>query len=81
MHESESLERLMTIKQICSYLQVSRTTVWKLAKESDFPQAIELGGAIRYSTKEVEHWLQNRRITKGEQKIEAPRKATRATYN
>lgn len=69
MRETESLVHLMTIKQVCSYLQVSRTTVWKLAKTSEFPRAISLGGLIRYSKKEVEDWLQNLRITKSEQKI------------
>lgn len=81
MHESDSLDRLMTIKEVCSYLQVSRTTVWKLAQTSEFPQAIALGKAIRYSKKEVEDWLQKLRAIKGEPKVAAPKTAIRTKYN
>ncbi|MFM5017283.1 helix-turn-helix transcriptional regulator [Aeromonas veronii] len=54
---------LITIKQLCNRLAVSRATVHRLRREpkAAFPKAIPIGPkSIRFDEAEVEQWLASR---------------------
>lgn len=55
------MSELETEKQICDRLGMSRTSLWRLRKEGDFPSPVKLGKrAVAYHRKEVDEWLANR---------------------
>ncbi|KAE9626335.1 MULTISPECIES: helix-turn-helix transcriptional regulator [Aeromonas] len=54
---------LITIKQLCNRLAVSRATVERLRRspKDAFPKAIPIGpNSIRFDEREVEQWLISR---------------------
>ena len=44
-------------KDICEALGVSRTSLWRWAKEPDFPKPIKRGNTILFDIDAVEKWL------------------------
>lgn len=46
-------ENLVTLSAVCGYLNVSRTTLWRLSKRADFPKPIRIGRIIRYRISEI----------------------------
>ncbi|CAM7659210.1 MULTISPECIES: helix-turn-helix transcriptional regulator [Klebsiella/Raoultella group] len=55
---------LLTVKQLCIRLGISRSTVERLRRspESSFPEAIYIGpNSVRFSETEIEAWVQARR--------------------
>jgi excisionase family DNA binding protein len=53
--------RLMTTRELMSFLNLSRTKIWELVKKGDLP-AFKLGGDYRYRQSEVVAWLENFRV-------------------
>ena len=47
----------MTIEEVASYMQVSRFTVYRLAKERSIP-ASKVGRQWRFQKEEIERWMQ-----------------------
>jgi len=44
-------------------LNISRTTLWRWATHSDFPNALKLsGGTVVFDVKEVRAWLQSKEV-------------------
>jgi excisionase family DNA binding protein len=50
--------RLLTVKELSSYLRVHPSTIYRLLKRGDLP-AIRLGSDWRFSLKAIERWRQS----------------------
>ena len=50
------MERLLTIDDVATYMQVSRFTVYRLAKEHSIP-ATKIGRQWRFQKEEIEQWM------------------------
>jgi excisionase family DNA binding protein len=74
---------LLTQKQVCAYLNVSRTTMHELIKHAGFP-GYKLRGQWRFRQKEVDAWLEGRKYvgdpvwTSGGHDVPRPRRPTQA---
>jgi len=49
-------DAVMTVKEVSAYLRLAESTVYKLAQEGQLPGR-KVGGAWRFSRKEIEGWL------------------------
>ena len=49
-------QTLMTLKEICDYLKVTRYTVYRLIKDGQLP-AIRVGGQWRFRPDQVQRYL------------------------
>jgi len=54
-----SVPDVMTIEQLCSYLQLSRSTLYKLAQEGKLP-GHKVGKHWRFSKQVIDEWLRGR---------------------
>lgn len=55
-------DTLITIPQVCRRLGISRTTLWKLRREGDFPPEIKVSERkIAFSRQTFNEWLEARR--------------------
>lgn len=53
--------KILRISDVCNRLGVSRATIWRRQKHSDFPKPISLGGRIvGISEAELDEWIKNR---------------------
>ncbi|MCF7539814.1 helix-turn-helix transcriptional regulator [Pseudomonas petrae] len=54
--------RVLRIQDTCSKIAISRTSLWRLCKQDDFPQPISIGGGrvIGFLEHEIDHWLEAR---------------------
>lgn len=52
---------LVNSDQLAGLLSVTRQHVYRLIKLGQFPPPIKLGGASRWSVKEVEYWIDEQR--------------------
>jgi prophage regulatory protein len=51
---------VLRIQETCKKIALSRTTLWRLCQQTDFPKPIRLGGrAIGFLEHEVDHWLES----------------------
>ena len=53
------MERLLTIDEVATYMQVSRFTVYRLAKEHSIP-ATKIGRQWRFQKEEIEQWMREK---------------------
>ena len=51
-----SMERLMTIDEVAAYMQVSRFTVYRLAKERLIP-GTKIGRQWRFQKEDIDQWV------------------------
>lgn len=58
------LPLLLTVSQVCTLLNLSRSTLFRLEKESPLPGRVNLGGKVMYHRQIIEEWLLT--IAKGE---------------
>ena len=54
--DSDPLPDVMTIEQLCSYLQLSRSTLYKLAQEGKVPGQ-KVGRHWRFHKNVIDRWL------------------------
>ena len=53
-----SAPRLIRIKHVCAIIGLSRSSVYNLMQEDDFPQSIKIGKrAIAFSEQAVNDWV------------------------
>jgi excisionase family DNA binding protein len=50
-----SLSQLMTVREVCAYLRVSRATMYRLLKGKQIP-AFRLGSDWRFSIEQIDRW-------------------------
>lgn len=61
-----SRPKLLKIAEVCEWVCVSKSTIYKWVQEGSFPKPLILGGddakasASRWLEDEVENWLRNR---------------------
>ena len=53
------MEQLLTIDEVATYMQVSRFTVYRLAKERFIP-ATKIGRQWRFQKEEIEQWMREK---------------------
>jgi excisionase family DNA binding protein len=53
------IDRLMTIEEVAAYMQVSRFTVYRLAKDRSIP-ATKIGRQWRFHKEEIDRWMRER---------------------
>ena len=54
---------VLTQKQVCAYLEVSRGTLWNIRKRDDnFPKPVHIGASERsyWRRDELDNWLESR---------------------
>lgn len=51
--------QVIRIQDVCQKMAVSRTSLWRLSKNSDFPKPINLGGRVAgFLEHEIDAWLE-----------------------
>ncbi|MBI3318300.1 MAG: helix-turn-helix domain-containing protein [Candidatus Omnitrophica bacterium] len=50
------MDRLMTIDEVAQYMQVSRFTVYRLAKRNSLP-GTKIGRQWRFQKEEIDRWV------------------------
>ena len=58
--DDASMDPLVTIEQVATYLQVSKDTVYRLAQAGSLPGA-KIGQQWRFRKSEVDTWLEGRK--------------------
>ena len=62
--------RMLTIKQVCERVGLARPTIYAMMQKGAFPRGRKLtAAAVRWCSREVEEWLENRPRSAG---IERP---------
>ena len=51
-------EKLLNLKQIAEYLQISTSSIYSLVQNDKIP-AYKLGRQWRFKRKEIDNWLEN----------------------
>lgn len=51
--------RLLTVKEACQFLKVSRSLLWKARKRGEL-RAVYLGRAVRFRLSDLEAWLEQK---------------------
>jgi excisionase family DNA binding protein len=62
-HEGETMQRLMTIKEVADYLRLSKVTVYKMTREGKIP-ASKIGKQWRYNKTEIDSWVKQKSNSK-----------------
>ena len=57
---STAVSPLFTVREVCSFLKVSRSTLQRMEKAGELPGRVKLGGQIRYHRETLEKWLLER---------------------
>jgi excisionase family DNA binding protein len=47
--------KMMTVREVCAYLRVSRVTIYRLLKENQIP-AFRVGSDWRFNIEQIDHW-------------------------
>lgn len=48
---------LLSVAQLCTMLNVSRSTIVRMQQSGSLPGQIKLGRSVRYHREEIENWL------------------------
>ena len=48
---------LITATELAELLQVSKRTLWRLRSAGHLPQAVRLGGTVRWRLDEIRKWI------------------------
>jgi len=52
--------KILRIQEACNKISLSRTTLWRLCQQTDFPKPINLGGrAVGFLEHEIDRWLES----------------------
>jgi len=64
MNEAQpaAVRQLVTVRRICTLMNISRTTLWRLSQAVDFPARYMLSSrSVRYDLTEIQRWLSKRK--------------------
>ena len=56
--------KMMTESELADWLSISKSTLHKLREEGSIPYQL-IGSCIRYSTEEIEKWLETHSFNQG----------------
>ncbi len=62
------MEKLLTLQEIAKRLQISETTLYKLARNGKIP-AIKVGNQWRFKMEDIDSWLESQKVTQGKKKV------------
>lgn len=51
-------QRLLTIPNVCAYLHLSRTSVYRMINRGEMPGVLHIGGVVRIDKDELDKWIQ-----------------------
>jgi len=51
---------LMRQRDMMDFMKISRSTLWRIMRQKDFPKPVVLMGLKRWRREEVETWLRSR---------------------
>ena len=51
---------LMRQRDMMEFMQISRSTLWRIMRQEDFPKPVVLMGLKRWRREEIETWLRSR---------------------
>ena len=51
-------EQYLSVDKIANRYQVNKSTIWRWAQITDFPQPIKLHGITRWKLTDIQHWEQ-----------------------
>lgn len=51
---------LVSIKEMCQLLGVSRTTLWAYEKSGKVPEPVRIGGRVKWRRADIEEWIKGR---------------------
>lgn len=55
------MNKIIRVEQVIELVQLSRTTIWRMERENQFPQRVRLGTkAMGWKEAEIESWLAQR---------------------
>lgn len=54
------MNNYLTEQQVCDWLQLSRSTLWRMRKECDLP-FVYIGTRIRYDQQSIANWLDSQK--------------------
>ncbi|PIE46016.1 MAG: DNA-binding protein [Gammaproteobacteria bacterium] len=61
MKQTETTDRILRAKEVISLTGLSRTTIWRLEKQGEFPARVSLGGnRVGWRVSEINHWIGTR---------------------
>ncbi len=58
--EATMIIRFLSMKAVVAKTSLSRSQIYRLIKDGDFPQAVPLGGRVAYIESEVTAWIEAR---------------------
>ena len=53
------IDKLMTTKELASYMQLNPLTVYRKAREGEIP-SIRVGRSIRFKKEQIDKWLESK---------------------
>ena len=61
------MKELLTLQQVAQRLQISETTLYKLARKGEIP-AIKVGNQWRFKIDEIDKWLEGQKVSEKKKK-------------
>jgi len=61
------MEKLMTLSQLAEYLQLGKSTVYKMVQKGEIP-GIKIANQWRFDKKEIDEWIKRQKSLKGDRK-------------
>ena len=60
----DALSYLLTAKEVCRLLKISRCSLWRWQRTEDFPKPRQIGpNRVAYVSAEISAWLESRPVT------------------
>ena len=60
-------ERLLRRREVEKITGVSRSSIYRLMQESDFPRPVRIGpGAVRWKASDINAWMESRPVARSE---------------
>lgn len=72
------MKEYLSITEVCSYLSVSKSFVYKLSSNNTIPKYCPMGKLVYFKKSDIDSWLENSRIPPNE---ELKSKADMFSYN
>lgn len=61
------METLLTLQQVAQRLQISETTLYKLARRGKIP-AIKVGNQWRFKIEDIDKWIESQKVSEKKRK-------------
>jgi predicted DNA-binding transcriptional regulator AlpA len=54
-------KEILNSNEVCEYLSITRTTLWRLEKEPNFPQPVKILSQKKWKRSEIDEYLEKTR--------------------